>query len=62
MIFTTPSHQCPTNATMPMARRRALLDRARAIGALIVEDDYEFEMSFLEPPSPALKSLDPMGA
>lgn len=60
-IFCTPSHQCPTTATMPLARRNALLDRARALDALIVEDDYEFEMSFLSPPSPALKSLDPDG-
>ena len=58
VIFTTPSHQSPTNATMPMARRKALLDKARAMEALIVEDDYEFEMSFLRPPLPALKSLD----
>ncbi len=58
VIFTTPSHQCPTTATMPMDRRRALLDRARDLGALIVEDDYEFEMSFLRPPTAALKSLD----
>ena len=58
LIFTTPSHQCPTTATMPMERRRALLERARALDALIVEDDYEFEMSFIEPPSPALKSMD----
>jgi GntR family transcriptional regulator/MocR family aminotransferase len=61
VIFTTPSHQCPTNATMPMARRRALLARAREMDALIVEDDYEFETSFLRPPSPALKSLDTDG-
>ncbi len=61
VIFTTPSHQCPTNATMPMDRRGALLDRAREINALIVEDDYEFEMSFLKSPSPALKSLDTDG-
>jgi GntR family transcriptional regulator/MocR family aminotransferase len=61
VIFTTPSHQCPTNATMPMERRRALLARARAMEALIVEDDYEFEMSFLKSPSPALKSLDQDG-
>jgi GntR family transcriptional regulator/MocR family aminotransferase len=61
VIFVTPSHQAPTTVTMPVARRRALLDRARAIDALIVEDDYEFEMSFLSPPSPALKSLDPDG-
>lgn len=61
VIFTTPSHQCPTTATMPMARRHALLERARDIDALVVEDDYEFEMSFLDAPSPALKSLDTEG-
>ncbi|MBO9473915.1 PLP-dependent aminotransferase family protein [Shimia sp. R10_1] len=61
VIFTTPSHQCPTTATMPMSRRHALLERARAIDALVVEDDYEFEMSFLDAPSPALKSLDTEG-
>ena len=58
VIFTTPSHQCPTNATMPMARRHALLARAREMEALIVEDDYEFEMAFLGAPSPSLRSLD----
>ncbi len=58
VIFTTPSHQSPTTATMPPARRRMLLDRARVLDALIIEDDYEFEMSFLAAPSPALKSLD----
>ncbi len=61
VIFTTPSHQCPTSATMPLARRRALLARAAELEALIVEDDYEFEMSFLGPPLPALKSLDREG-
>jgi len=61
VIFTTPSHQSPTNATMPLARRKALLDKARSMDALIVEDDYEFEMSFLGAPSPALKSLDTDG-
>ena len=61
VIFTTPSHQCPTTATMPLARRKALLARAAELDALIVEDDYEFEMSFLGAPSPALKSLDKDG-
>ncbi len=61
VIFTTPSHQCPTTATMPMDRRKTLLQHARDIDALIVEDDYEFEMSFLDAPSPALKSLDTDG-
>lgn len=58
VIFVTPSHQAPTTVTMPLERRQALLDRSRELDALIVEDDYEFEMSFLSPPSPALKSLD----
>ena len=61
VIFTTPSHQCPTTATMPMTRRHELLQKARELDALIVEDDYEFEMSFRDAPSPALKSLDSDG-
>lgn len=58
VVFVTPSHHCPTNATMPLHRRQALLDHARSKDMLIVEDDYEFELAFLRPPSPALKSLD----
>ena len=58
VIFTTPSHHCPTAATMPLSRRKRLLAKAQELDAIIVEDDYEFEMSFLEPALPALKSLD----
>ena len=58
VVFITPSHQCPTNATMPVAQRLALLEAAERQGFIIVEDDYEFEMSFLHPVAPALKSLD----
>ena len=58
VVFTTPSHQCPTSATMPLERRQALLDRLRDMEALAVEDDYEFETSYLKRPLPALKSLD----
>ncbi|MBG6199650.1 GntR family transcriptional regulator/MocR family aminotransferase [Labrenzia sp. EL_13] len=62
VVFTTPSHHCPTNATMPVSRRERLLDLAARKGFIIVEDDYEFEISFLKSPSPALKSLDPTGS
>jgi GntR family transcriptional regulator / MocR family aminotransferase len=62
VVFTTPSHHSPTNATMPYDRRRRLLERAARDGFIIVEDDYEFEISFLKSPSPALKSLDPTGS
>ena len=61
VVFTTPSHQCPTTATMPLSRRTALLEKAEAEDFLVVEDDYEFEMSFLKSPSPSLKSLDRNG-
>jgi GntR family transcriptional regulator/MocR family aminotransferase len=61
VVFTTASQQCPTNATMPVARRVALLEAASRTGFVIVEDDYEFEMSFLKPVAPALKSLDREG-
>lgn len=61
VVFTTPSHQCPTNATMPVSRRAALIDAAGQNEFVIVEDDYEFEMSFLKPVAPALKSLDREG-
>ncbi len=61
VVFTTASHQCPTNATMPLERRLALLQAAERERFIVVEDDYEFEMSFLKPVSPALKSLDAGG-
>jgi GntR family transcriptional regulator/MocR family aminotransferase len=61
VVFTTASHQSPTNATMPMARRQALLRAAEVHDFIVVEDDYEFEMSFLKPVSPSIKSLDSGG-
>lgn len=61
VVFTTASHHCPTNATMPLERRRELLAAAESGNFIIVEDDYEFEMSFLKPVSPSLKSLDHSG-
>ena len=61
VIFTTPSHQCPTTITMPLNRRQQLLETASKLNALVVEDDYEFEISSKKSVSPALKSLDSDG-
>ncbi len=61
-VFTTASHQCPTNTTMAMARRKMLLQLAQARGMAVIEDDYEFEMSFVGAPSPALKAMDETGS
>ncbi|MGP9804885.1 MocR-like pyridoxine biosynthesis transcription factor PdxR [Paracoccus sp. NSM] len=58
LVIATPSHHIPTNATMPLARRQELLRLASARDFVIIEDDYDFEMSYLAPPAPALKSLD----
>ena len=60
-VFITPSHQCPTTHTMSPSRRRHLLDLASQHDLLIIEDDYEFEMNFLESPTPALKAQDKDG-
>jgi GntR family transcriptional regulator/MocR family aminotransferase len=57
-VYVTPSHQCPTTATMPLERRHALLELARAHDIVVIEDDYESENNFSGMPHPALKSLD----
>lgn len=57
-VVVTPSHQCPTTVTMPLARRHALLAVAEASDFVLIEDDYETEDSFSGEPIPALKSLD----
>ncbi|NVK41753.1 MAG: PLP-dependent aminotransferase family protein [Oceanospirillaceae bacterium] len=60
-IYATPSHQCPTTATMPIERRYELLRRANEQDFVIIEDDYESETNFKTNPIPALKSLDKSG-
>ncbi|QHQ34904.1 PLP-dependent aminotransferase family protein [Algicella marina] len=61
LVCVSPSHQAPTGVTMPMARRKELMALAEERNFLILEDDYDFEMSFLKPANPALKSFDRRG-
>lgn len=58
LLYVTPSHQCPTTTTLPMAERQELLNTAADSNLLIIEDDYESELNFVGEPTPALKSLD----
>jgi len=58
-VYATPSHQIPTAVTMSATRRRELVAAAREYDFLIVEDDYECEISYLDQPQPALRSMDP---
>ena len=53
----TPGHQFPTGAVLSRERRAALVEWAAASGALIVEDDYDGELSEQRPG--ALQGLAP---
>ncbi len=55
VVYTTPSNQFPTTVRMPTERRKALLDRAEKHDFLIVEDDFEHEVNFINENTFALK-------
>ncbi|MFD2207677.1 PLP-dependent aminotransferase family protein [Kiloniella antarctica] len=61
MITVTPSHQFPTTVTMPLERRKEILEKAEQNNIVIIEDDYEPELNFKGSPAPAIKSLDRTG-
>lgn len=61
LVFVTPSHQFPTGAVMSRARRHALLERARASGSWVCEDDFDGEFRQEGQPVPSLQSLDREG-
>jgi GntR family transcriptional regulator / MocR family aminotransferase len=58
VVYVTPSHQFPLGSVMSMERRVALLNFARARGAVIIEDDYDGEFRFGGRPLDALQTLD----
>lgn len=61
VAFVTPSHQFPTGAILPLARRLALLDWARRKDAIVVEDDYDGEFHYEGQPLESLQGLDSEG-
>ena len=60
-IYVTPSHQFPTGAVMPAARRHALLAWAKRRNAYVIEDDYDGEFRYNGRPIAALAGLDTDG-
>ncbi|MDT8989628.1 PLP-dependent aminotransferase family protein [Curvibacter sp. APW13] len=58
LAYLTPSHQFPTGAVMPLARRLQWLAHAREHGLLLVEDDYDSEYRYTGKPFPSLLGLD----
>lgn len=61
LVYVTPSHQIPTAVFMSPARREVLLEMAQKDDILIIEDDYECEINYLDRPQPALRSMDDSG-
>ncbi len=58
LVYVTPSHQFPTSVTMSLARRQELVRAAGKGSYLILEDDYEAELSSASSPFPPLRSID----
>ncbi|MFJ7146213.1 PLP-dependent aminotransferase family protein [Pseudomonas sp. JDS08PS003] len=61
LIYVTPAHQFPLGMPMSLERRRALLNRARELGAIIIEDDYDSEFRYEGLPTDSLQSMDEYG-
>ena len=58
VVYITPTHQYPTGATMPIGNRLKLIQHMQSIGGLIIEDDYDSELSYHNRPIPSLQGLD----
>jgi GntR family transcriptional regulator/MocR family aminotransferase len=56
---TTPAHQFPTGIAYSARRRAQLLDWARSVDGLVVEDDYDGDFRYDRAPVGALQGLDP---
>lgn len=57
--MTTPAHQFPSGIAYSARRRAELLDWARAVDGLVVEDDYDGDFRYDRAPVGALQGLDP---
>jgi GntR family transcriptional regulator/MocR family aminotransferase len=58
-VYCSPSHQYPLGGRIAAANRVALVERARAEGWLVVEDDYDGELRYDVAPLPLLAGLAP---
>ena len=58
LVYITPSHQYPTGVSMPISNRLKLLDYMKNNDGLIIEDDYDSELTYSNRPLPSLQGLD----
>ncbi|MGA8028658.1 MAG: PLP-dependent aminotransferase family protein [Bryobacteraceae bacterium] len=61
LLIVTPSFQNPTGATLPLERRRRIVDLAQRFGVVLVENDIYSELRYQAKPLPTLKELDETG-
>jgi GntR family transcriptional regulator / MocR family aminotransferase len=58
-VVVGPAHQFPTGATLPPARRAALVRWAREVDGVVLEDDYDAEFRYDRAPVAVFQGLDP---
>jgi DNA-binding transcriptional MocR family regulator len=58
-VLVTPAHQFPTGVVLSPRRRSALVEWARDVDALVVEDDYDGEFRYDRDPVGCLRGLAP---
>lgn len=62
IVHISPTHQYPTGISMPVKRRKELLEWANEKeGRYIIEDDYDSEFRFEGRPLPTMQSIDAGG-
>lgn len=58
-VLLTPAHQCPTGAVLSPGRRHQLVEWAREVDGVILEDDYDAEFRYDRQPVGSLQGLAP---
>jgi DNA-binding transcriptional MocR family regulator len=61
VIYTIPTFHNPTGAVMTIKRRKQILEIAKSIQCLVIEDDPWSDIYFEKKPPAAIKSLDQSG-
>jgi GntR family transcriptional regulator/MocR family aminotransferase len=58
-VVVAPAHQYPTGALLAPARRAAVLEWARRVNGVVIEDDYDAEFRYDRRPIATLQGMDP---
>jgi DNA-binding transcriptional MocR family regulator len=57
LFYTIPAHQNPSGATLPLERRRRLVELSQQHGFLVLADEVYHCLSYGDPPPPPLASF-----